>query len=422
MEAPVEGLGLHGRPFPPPVTRVGRAPDRRDEGRGRKDALRDRARHNGAMTPEHEDRSASPRRAHRLHLALVVLGALTFLGLVSASRLRFASRVGWGDAIGSGLTDWYLWAPLIPFIVLLARRFPFTGGRVWRALAIHGPGAIVASLLQIAAFAASSAIVRQVRFGTGSFEDALRTGFAFKFHTGVVVYGALVLGVQAMLFSERSRSEQLRRAELDRRLAEAQLRILQTHLQPHFLFNTLNAIAATVRSDPDAAERMIVLLGDLLRTALRHRDEQELSMREELAFLQMYVDIQKLRFGSRLGVEVSVAPQTLDARLPSFVLQPLVENAIRHGVASRPGPGRVRLDGRLSDGRLEIDVTDDGPGPGPSATAGVEGDGERTGLGLSNTRERLRLLYGDACECRLECAPGGGARVHLSLPLHREPA
>ena len=349
--------------------------------------------------------------SERRRIWLALFGAFTVLALVSASRMYFGiGRISAFDALGSALIDWYLWLPLCQPILWLARRAPL--GRRWllRTLTLHVASGVVFSLLQIVAYAASSAWIREWRFGEGSLRFELRSGFAFKFHTGVIVYWAVLLAARAWEYHRRSRAEAVRRAELDRALSRAQLQLLQAQLRPHFLFNTLNTIAASIRSDPDGAERMLATLGDLLRATLQHRDDRALSLREELEFLEGYVNIQRARFGERLTVRMEVEPEVLETRLPCFLLQPLVENAIRHGVATRTGWGFVRLAAARRADRVEVVVEDDGPGP--PADLGRRGGG----LGLTNTRERLSLYYGDDFTLRVAARAEGGTAVRLSIP------
>lgn len=199
-------------------------------------------------------------------------------------------------------------------------------------------------------------------------------------------------------------------ADRERELLAAQLRALRSQLQPHFLFNTLQAIAATARRDADATVRMTALLGDLLRQTLRERGEDLVTLAEERALLQPYLDLQRIRFGDRLTIETQFADDVLDAAVPDLLLQPLVENALCHGIEKLPGAGTVVVRARRDGDRLELQVADDGAGCGSAADDGV---------GLGGTRARLAALYGDRAE--LAMAPGGvrGTVVTLRLPFHR---
>jgi two-component system LytT family sensor kinase len=216
----------------------------------------------------------------------------------------------------------------------------------------------------------------------------------------------------AIHYQHESRQRHVRTSQLEARLAQAQVEVLRMQLQPHFLFNTLNAIAALMHRDVAAAERMMARLSDLLRHSLQNGAAQEVPLKEELAFLERYLDIERIRFQDRLTVERSVEPETLDALVPNLLLQPLVENAIRYGVAPRSGGGRVELSARRVAGELELCVADDGPGFALGGASAPEG----FGVGIANTRARLAQLYGEAGRLELGERGEGGACVRLRLP------
>jgi LytS/YehU family sensor histidine kinase len=213
----------------------------------------------------------------------------------------------------------------------------------------------------------------------------------------------MLVGVgHALVYARRWR-------ERDDELARAELRSLEMQLHPHFLFNTLNAVSAFVRTDPDAAERMIARLATLLRRALDDVGVQEVPLEEELALLATYLEIEQVRFEDRLHVEWSIAPDAYGARVPRLLLQPLVENAIRHGIAPRAAMGTVRIAAERREGTLHLAVRDDG--------VGLPATGLREGIGLANTRTRLRQLYGARQRLDVRRAPGGGVQVELELPF-----
>lgn len=346
-------------------------------------------------------------------------GALTLLGLVSASRMYFGYEAAGHplsafDALGSGLLEWGLWAPILPLVRRLARRNDFERGSFARSLGVHLASGVVASLTQILLFGLASAAIRELRFGSGSLRAELAAGFLFKLHTGVVAYWAAVMGFVAWDYATRSREEALRRAKLDRSLAEARLAAVQSQLAPHFLFNALNTISSLVREDPERAERMLARLGDLLRTVLARREEPEQSLEEEFAFLDAYLELQKERFGRRLELDVHADPETLAARVPTFLLLPLVENALSHGLGKRTGPVALGIRAELANGRVQVTVEDDGPG------FRIEDEAlQRRGLGLESTRERLLLLHGGRADLELGRGAAGGARIRLTLPFER---
>src|SRR5262245_40790860 len=200
---------------------------------------------------------------------------------------------------------------------------------------------------------------------------------------------------------------------LETQLAQAQLQSLKMQLHPHFLFNTLHAISALMDDDVKAARRMIARLSELLRLTLENAGQQEFSLRQELDALERYLEIEQIRFQDRLTVRLAVAPETLDASVPNLILQPIVENAIRHGIAPRSSAGWIEIRAERREGMVELQVIDDGPGLQPA------GEELREGIGLTNTRARLRQLYGDEHRIEIEDAAEGGLAVKLSIPYRQ---
>jgi two-component system LytT family sensor kinase len=190
-------------------------------------------------------------------------------------------------------------------------------------------------------------------------------------------------------------------------------------LHPHFLFNTLHSISALLHRDPETADRMIARLGDFLRLTLDNSGAQEVSLQKELEFLKCYLDIERVRFQDRLTTSLDVEPRALDSRVPNLILQPIVENALRHGLSQRAAPGHLEISAKRDNGSLRIQVKDNGPGL--SAITGSKTN-KREGLGLSNTKARLEQLYGAAHRFSIENAPGGGLVVTLEIPAERDGA
>jgi sensor histidine kinase YesM len=218
---------------------------------------------------------------------------------------------------------------------------------------------------------------------------AARVEYLTQLDWTLMTYLFLVGLAHALAYRRESERRALDSAHLETRLVEAQLKSLQRQLQPHFLFNTLNAISGLMRTDVDAADRMMDRLGDLLRMALDTSHSQEVSLKDELELLQKYLDIEQVRFGTRLSVTMSIDPELLDARVPNFLLQPLVENAVRHGIAPHPRPGRIVVDASRHADRLRIRIGDSGDGVAAHYLTLLN-----QGVGLSNTRARLEHLYG----------------------------
>lgn len=235
---------------------------------------------------------------------------------------------------------------------------------------------------------------------------------SFQLPTYLAVLGA----AHALIFSRRAKDRERRETELVSRLTQARLQALRMQLNPHFLFNTLNSIASLVYDHPRAADEMIGSLSELLRLALSASDRQEITLREELRFLDQYLFIEQTRFGERLRIEKTIEPAALETMVPILLLQPLVENAVKHGIEAQLAPGVIGLEGRRDGETLQLRVTDNGRGP--AATA----DGEpKEGVGLGNTRARLRELYGERAALDFRAREGGGALVEIIIPWRTSP-
>jgi signal transduction histidine kinase len=342
--------------------------------------------------------------------------AWTVLALLSVTQgvLRLASRgepAAWGRELAFGLLDWYSCALFLPPLWWLVRRAPLERGAWARRLPAYAAATLAAA---VAKYALLVPLVR-VLFGEAGSLGAVLAGSVL---TEVMILAAAVGVMHAVAFARRARDREALALRLRAQLGEAQLGALRAQLHPHFLFNTLNAAVALVHRDPDAADLMLTRLAELLRLTLRADAGHETTLGEELAVLDRYVAIMRARFGDRLDVRVHVAPALAGAPVPAFVLQPLVENALEHGVARLDGPGRVEVAARRDGAALVLTVRDNGPGPRERV---VDGE-DRAGVGLRNTRDRLAQLYGDAAGLSLRALAGGGAEAELRLPLRASPA
>ena len=338
-------------------------------------------------------------------------------------RLLWGDPTPWWHPLVSWLTGVYLFAALAPAIFWLGRRYPFERRKWLRPTLIHLQLSMVFAVLHLAV---ESAILSRLGLFPGIMDKGFVATFAFLliigFHGDVIGYWSL-LGMQYAFhyyqqYQERKRQAlqlELQASDLKTRLVQAQLSALKGQLQPHFLFNTLNAIMVLVRQGKGRqAEEMLARLSDLLRSVLDDVEAQEVPLRRELESLQLYLSIEQVRFQDRLRVEISVEPAALDAAVPHLGLQPIVENAIRHGIGRRSAAGRIEISASRVNGALEIQVRDDGPGLPP------EGPGSG-GIGLANTRARLQQLYGDAAKLTVENGAQGGAVATLTLPYRAEP-
>jgi signal transduction histidine kinase len=337
-------------------------------------------------------------------VACLIVGCWTFLALLFTpqtylANLRSPTPPTWGDALVASLTLFYVWALLTPLVLWLGRRLTFER-HPWRNLVIHlllcGPVA----LLHIWLFQNANAWLRAWSSSSQSPAPlwALLIGLGA---TNVMVYWAIVAVSHAVNYFRKYQEREFR-------LTQAQLQALRTQLHPHFLFNTLNAIAELVHSDPIVADRSILRLSELLRFSLASEKAQEVTLKEELEFLEKYVEIHKTLMRERLNVRVCIEPETLDAAVPNMFLQPLVENAIKHGISPRPEGGNIEVHARRLDGKLCVEVIDDGLGMPEQVQAGV---------GLINTRERLQHLYNDAHSFNLSSFPGRGVTIRISVPF-----
>ncbi len=345
--------------------------------------------------------------------ALLLLAASTLIGLLFASRTYvlysfYPDRsVSLAEAILPALTDWYLWALLVPAMLWLVRREPIGGPRWGAALAAHlGFGALIAT----AKFGLDFGVSRAAGW-LNPVPWAL-PAFIYQFYANFIIYWVIVAVAHAVEYARKYRDRQLKASQLEAKLAQVQLQVLRMQLQPHFLFNTLHAISTLMHRDVDAADRMLVQLSDLLRLTIDKIGVHEVPLKEELEFLGSYLEIERTRFQDRLSVEMAVEPDTLDAVVPNLILQPLVENSIRHGLAPRAAPGRVEIRAQRRDGMLRLTVRDDGPGLPDAPESAV-----KDGLGLSNVRARLARRYGARHELLFRNHPEGGLEVKVSIPF-----
>ncbi|MEP6691640.1 MAG: histidine kinase [Gemmatimonadaceae bacterium] len=310
----------------------------------------------------------------------------------------------WAASFATMLADWYLWAFLAPLVMWLGSRISFA--RFPRVVVI------VAHLLLGVTIAFGKV---SLRYWIGRAVPWLPTlpwpSILDTLPTNVLVYWS-ILGVSyAIEYYSRFREREVRAAHLESRLARAQLDVLRMQLDPHFLFNTLHTISVLVREhENDTADRMIARLSELLRLSIDNEAMQEVPLARELEILACYLDIQQTRFQERLAVGLDIDPAARDGMVPTLLLQPLVENAIRHGIAHRDTGGRVDVAAARDGDRLRITIRDDGQGISEQAVAGA------TGVGIPNTRARLEKLYGDRHRFELRNDPAGGVAVTMEIP------
>jgi len=340
-----------------------------------------------------------------LFFCLWTIIGVAFASQLYLSRAKLGDPVSWKFALGRSLADWYVFAVLAIPATWLARRFPVEKHRWRRPLLIHlACGAI---------FSVSWMILRAwveqwdspgTRVFAAAFSHALVATFVFN----VLVYCVIVSVSHTVEYYLKYQEREVQAAELEKSLTEAKLQALQMQLNPHFLFNTLHAISSLVHKDAEAADRMISRLSDLLRYTLESTTSHEVPLHQELQILDRYLEIEQTRFGSRLTVVKQIAPEALSVPVPNLVLQPIVENAIKHGIEPHARPGVINVSASRQDNTLVIEVRDNGKGlkEGP----------QREGVGISNTRARLQQLYPSAHQFELVNGAEGGLTVRLAIP------
>ena len=343
---------------------------------------------------------------------LAIFGAWTLLVLLSAAQLYvYEATTGkpmpLRDALGWAMLAWYSWALLCPLIVPFVRRFRLEPGRWKRRLPIHLAGCVVFPLLKFAVQVALEPLVNPTR---ASFAESYVHFLAKGFHLAVITYWGIVVVSHLAYFLRRAVQRELAANRLQVQLANARLEALKTQIHPHFMFNTLQAATTLMHEDVDAAEGMLVRLAELLRASLDEAGVQEVPLARELELAAAYLAIEEARFKDRLKVSVNVDADVRDARVPVLILQPLIENAVRHGIARSKRSDLIEICGRREGVDLRLEVRN------ANATLGPVSD---RGLGLANTKARLAELYGARQRFELQTILGGGVVAVVTIPLQR---
>ena len=348
----------------------------------------------------------------------LILAGATFLTLIYCARSVFITlsqgrTIDWFRLIVFELQYWYVWAALTPVVIWFAKRFELQRSH-WRRTLL----ALIAFGLFIAPFQA--AVEYAIAYGLDVLRgipeaemarrrEVIPRAIVIETFTNFIIYSLIVGGHYAYEYYQRYREREIRAVELEGRLAQAELQNLKMQLQPHFLFNTLNSISVLMMRDVELANRMLIRLSDLLRITLDSVGSQMVSLKQELDFLRGYLEIEQTRFQDRLTVDIDVPTAVLDAQVPNLILQPLVENAIRHGITTRPGAGLIEISASVENRTLQMQVRDDGPGIDRTF---------KKGIGLTNTEARLQQLYGPAHTFELTNLPAGGLLVTITIPFN----
>lgn len=351
---------------------------------------------------------------------VLIFAFWTFLATLSAAnRLLdprgFGFRMSPAGPITLAFIESWIWAAFTPLILWLSSWTSERTRPLWiriPLLLLIGIGIAIAvyALLDLARYLViDPPPMRRGRGGGRSTFAPLREIGRLRFLNQLLVYFAVLATGFAREFFLSDQRRQRQEAHLQAQLAEARLDALRMQINPHFLFNTLHAVSALVERDPGGVRRMIARLSELLRHTIDSRATDEVPLREEIAFLRRYIEIMEIRFQGRLHVEMQVDDATLDALVPNLILQPIVENALEHGVNRAAGEGQITISARRDGDRLVLSVRDNGPG--------VDTQNE-SGVGLGNTRARLQQLYGDRATLTLKNADGGGTLAEITLPYH----
>jgi two-component system, LytTR family, sensor kinase len=339
----------------------------------------------------------------------------TLLGVSFALSTYLGARqdnvqLSWKRVISGYLADFYLWGMLSPLIFLLARRFELRK-HFPRNVLVHLGASVGLSGFVISA---ASPLVWYLGYPNLARNPTLailwrNNAFsAYYFHQGLTIYWTTLVVAHALYYYRGLRKGEAQTARLTAQLAQAQLQALKMQIHPHFLFNTLNSIAALLHKDVEAADRMIARLGDFLRLTLQSSDTQTVDFEQELEFLKCYLDIEHIRFQDRLTVELDIDSKALKATVPNLILQPIVENAVRHGVAKQTSHGHITIRARREGDRLIMTVEDNGPG--------LKAQSNGSGIGISNTRARLEQFYGSDFRFQIANSTERGASVMLDVP------
>lgn len=351
---------------------------------------------------------------------LPIIGGWAVYGLFFTSQAYlnqafFGKEVRWGQALAVWMLCAFAWALLTPAILWLARRFPFRRKAWLPTLLIHIAAAIFFSFFSLVVYMLVwrallwSQMISSLPFAS------LRNLVIADFHSGLLIYASLIAIRNALDTYRKYQEREVRAAQLEAQLSQAQLDALRKQLHPHFLFNTLNTVSILIDEDRVAARNMLVRLSDLLRSTLDSAKTHEVSLKQELEFIEGYLEIERMRFSDRLSVELHIDPKALNAQVPDLILQPLVENAIRHGIAPRSAAGTIAIYADRLNGDLRLQVQDNGRGLQQG-----QRQPEKQGVGLANTRSRLRQLYGSRHHFEIVNLDEGGVRVAITIPFHTE--
>jgi signal transduction histidine kinase len=358
-------------------------------------------------------------RTNNWRLWLAGFGIWTVVGVSFGLRTHWWAQMNgspsaFWQTVPNYMVDFYVWGAVSPFIFILCRRFPIERGNIVGRSVIHLFAGLVfvcvVTSLTIPVLWNLGLVNTTINPTLGSLYSNLLIN-PFMVHQGLLAYWGTVVVAHAIEYSRQAQAGRTRASELSAQLANAQLAALKMQIHPHFLFNTLNSISALLHKDVEVADRMIARLSDFLRMTLRNSGTSAVTLEQELEFLTTYLEIEKIRFQDKLLVEMDIDDLALNAQVPNLILQPLVENAVRHGVAKQTGVGRLNIQANRVGDRLVINIEDNGPGPN-----GIARPKNGHGVGLANTRARLEQFY-EEFQFEIESKNGkGGTIVSIDVP------
>lgn len=337
-----------------------------------------------------------------------------YLSVDSLARY-YASKPTLGSMLLWDLAYWPTWAILAPLIYWQARRFPLSRVNWPRNLTVHIAIGLLLVVPQRAVYLTIAWALQNLAGERLPLLSLYRDFLLYNLPTGLMSY-VILLGGFLLYFNDKYKQERLRSTRLSAELNQAQLQALRMQLQPHFLFNTFNSISAMLHEDAHAADEMLAQLGDFLRVTLQNSGQQMVPLEVELDFLRRYLSIEQIRLQDRLQIEYEIEPAAKNSLVPNLLLQPIIENVIKHEVGQTYAPVRVSVSASLADGRLKLSVSDDGPG--------LAGDGQHAteGFGLNNTRARLRSAFNDDFRFELIPRTKGGTVALMDLPVRADSA
>jgi sensor histidine kinase YesM len=350
-------------------------------------------------------------------LIISLIIGLTFAAQQYISMNQKGFPTTWGPPLKEQVPFWLVWGLISPLIFSASRKITMSREQWKSGLLKHVPLAISFSLLHLTIYLAILVFIGESDARKAITSSAEFLSLLAKLNFGIRIWSYVMLAAigYAIDYYGRYQEGTIRASQLEAQLAQAQLQALKMQLHPHFLFNTLNSISALLRKDADAADHMLARLGDFLRLTLRSSGSQEVTVDQELEFLRCYLEIEQIRFQDRLTVDIHVDPEATSVKVPNLILQPIVENAIRHGIAAQDVSGHIEISARCLNGSLEMKVRDNGPGLPRDEISGQPV--VREGVGIKNTVSRLQQMYGTNYRFDIGDLRGGGLEVTLSIPL-----